>query len=246
MDEPFPTKRQIEYDPDDVSRLPRPLLRRLAAYHQMAMQHGEEGNLSISSAHFAAPLGIDPTLVRKDMAALGIVGKPKVGYAISSIIPCLDRILGLTDRKSAILVGCGDLGSALARYGGFSRYGLQITALFDADQAKIGRSIVGVVVQPVEKSKKYIEIFGIEVAIVTVPAASAQETVDWLVACGIRAIWNFAPLHIKVPSNVVVRNENLALGLAQFLHEIKRPKTVQSHRAASDAHADHRTKHEVL
>jgi len=208
--------------------LPRPLLERLAAYHQIATQHGELGNVSIRSGHMAALLDIDPTLVRKDMAALGVVGRPKVGYPISALLPRLDHILGLTDRKNAILIGCGDLGSALARYGGFSKYGLQISALFDADEAKTGRTIAGLTVQPMEKCRRYIEIFRIEMAILAAPAACVQALADWLVARGVRAIWNFAPVHLKVPVGIVVRNENLALGLAQLLHEIKRTKAAPS------------------
>lgn len=205
--------------------LPRPLLVRLAAYHQIATQHGEEGNTTIRSGHMAALLNIDPTLVRKDMAALGITGRPKVGYPIGTLLPCLDRILGLTERQSAILIGCGDLGSALARYGGFSRYGLQISALFDIDQNKMGKTIAGLTVQPMEKCRRYIEIFSIQIAILTAPSPQAQDIADWLVARDIKAIWNFAPVHLKAPPNVVVRNENLALGLAQLLHQIKRSKT---------------------
>jgi len=211
-----------------VLRLPRPLLGRLAEYHQIATQHGENGNVSIPAGVMALPLGIDATVVRKDMATLGVVGKQKVGYSINAIIARLDEVLGLTHRKNAILVGCGDLGSALARYGGFARYGFQISAVFDADEAKAGRLLAGVVVQPMEKCRKYVEIFGIDVAILTVPVACAQELADWLISCGIRAIWNFAPLHLNVPPDVVVRNENLALGLAQFLHEIKRTRATST------------------
>jgi redox-sensing transcriptional repressor len=169
-------------------------------------------------------LGIDATLVRKDMAAAGVVGRPKVGYPINAVLPCLDRLLGLTGRNDAILIGCGDLGSALARYGGFSKYGLKISGLFDVDAAKLGQTIGGLTVLPMEKCRNYIDIFGIRMAILAVPASAAQDLTDWLVGRGVCAIWNFAPVHLKVPPGSVVRNENLALGLAQLLHELQRSR----------------------
>lgn len=205
-------------------RLSRPLLERLASYYQISTHFGEQGNTSISSAYLGELLGIDATLVRKDMAAAGVVGRPKVGYPINVVLPCLDRLLGLTGRSDAILIGCGDLGSALARYGGFSKYGLKISGLFDVDEAKVGQSIGGLIVLPMEKCRNYIDIFGIRMAILAVPASAAQGLTDWLVGRGVCAIWNFAPLHLKVPPGIVVRNENLALGLAQLLHELQRSK----------------------
>lgn len=206
---------------DDTSGFSRPLLERLALYYQIATRAGEEGQDAISSAFLAELIGIDATLVRKDMAAAGITGRPKVGYSIAEVLARLDEVLGLTDRNDAILIGCGDLGSAIARYPGFSRYGLKIAAVFDIDPAKIGRSIGGHVVLPMEKCKSFIEIFRIQIAILAAPASGAQETADWLVRKGIKAIWNFAPVHLRVPDEVAVRNENLALGLAQLIHMFK-------------------------
>jgi len=206
---------------DDASGFPRPLLERLALYYQIATSEGEEGQDAISSAFLAELIGIDATLVRKDMAAAGITGRPKVGYAIAEVLARLDSVLGLTDRNDAILIGCGDLGSAIARYAGFGRYGLKIAAVFDVDPTKIGRSVGGHVVLPMEKCKSFIEIFRIQIAILAAPANGAQETADWLVRKGVKAIWNFAPVHLRVPDDVAVRNENLALGLAQLIHMFK-------------------------
>jgi redox-sensing transcriptional repressor len=210
---------------EDGTGFSRPLLERLALYYQIATRAGEEGQDAISSAFLAQLIGIDATLVRKDMAAAGITGRPKVGYSIAEVIAHLDDVLGLTDRNDAILIGCGDLGSAIARYPGFGRYGLKIAACFDIDAGKVGRSIGGHVVLPMEKCKSFIEIFRIQIAIVTAPASVAQEIADWLVRKGIRAIWNFAPIHLRVPDDVAVRNENLALGLAQLIHTFKYKRT---------------------
>lgn len=219
--------------PNKVVRLSRPLLERLASYYQISTRFGEQGNATISSAYLGELLGIDATLVRKDMAAAGVVGRPKVGYPINVVLPCLDRLLGLTGRNDAILIGCGDLGSALARYSGFSKYGLKIRGVFDVDIRKVGQSVGGLTVMPMEKCRSYIDIFRIQMAILAVPASTAQELTDWLVGRGVQAIWNFAPVHLKPSGGVVVRNENLALGLAQLLHELQRSKERILKRAAS-------------
>lgn len=209
-------------------RFPRPLLERLARYYQIAAQAGEDGSDVISSAWLGELLGIDATLVRKDMAAAGIIGRPKVGYAIKEVLARLDAALGLAQRHDAVLIGCGDLGSAIARYPGFSRYGLKIAGVFDVDTAKIGKSVGGLTILPMEKCKSFIEVFRIRIAILTAPASAAQQLTDWLVSKGITGIWNFAPVHVRVPDHVVVRNENLAVGLAQFIHQFNGVRSAAS------------------
>jgi redox-sensing transcriptional repressor len=205
-----------------LSRAP---LERLALYHQIVSRMGEQGNDTISSAGLASLLHIDPTLVRKDMAIVGVTGRPKVGYQVADVINRLDEVLGLGSRKNAILIGCGRLGSAIVAYGGFAQYGLKISAVFDTDYAKVGQSISGNTILPMEKCRNVVEIFGIEIAILTVPAAEAQQLADWLVTRGIRAIWNFSPVQLRAPDDVVVRNENLAQGLAQLIHRLKQVKS---------------------
>jgi redox-sensing transcriptional repressor len=211
--------------PDAEAVLPRALLERLALYHQIVSRMGEQGNDTMSSATLASLLNIDPTLVRKDMAIVGVTGRPKVGYQVADVINRLDEVLGLSSRKNAILIGCGRLGSAIVAYGGFSQYGLKISAVFDTDYAKVGQAISGNTILPMEKCRNVIEIFGIEIAILTVPAVAAQQLADWLVARGIRAIWNFSPVQLRAPDDVVVRNENLAQGLAQLIHRLKQVKS---------------------
>jgi redox-sensing transcriptional repressor len=198
----------------------RPLLGRLAAYHQIAAQAGELGRTSISSAHLADLLGIDPSLVRKDLASAGIVGRPKVGFDLAEVLAHLEQVLGLTSRNDAILIGCGHLGTALAGYPGFGKYGLKLVAVFDSDATKVGLTVAGLTVLPMEKCRSIIEIFRVRIAILAVPGSAAQSLTDWLAARGVRAIWNFAPVVLNVPTGVVVRDENLALGLARLLHNL--------------------------
>jgi redox-sensing transcriptional repressor len=197
------------------------VLERLARYHQIATRAAEEGLSHLSSERLAKVVGVDATMVRKDMAAVSISGRPKVGYFIGDVLTGLGSALGLTGRHDAILIGCGDLGSALARYSGFARFGLRIVGVFDTDYTKVGRTVGEHLVLPMEKCKSVTQIFGVRIAILAVPARAAQNVTDWLVIQGVAAIWNFAPVDLHVPPDVAVRNENLALGLAQFLHQVQ-------------------------
>jgi redox-sensing transcriptional repressor len=202
--------------------IPRASLERLAQYHQIALRAGEDGNESLSSVYLSKILGVDETLVRKDMASVGIVGKPRVGYSTGQIIAKLEETLGLSQHTDAVLIGCGGIGSALLRYPGFRKYGLRISAAFDSDYSKVNQRIGDYVILPMEKCRSVINTFRVKVAILAVPADVARETADWLVRRGVRAIWNFAPIHLEVPADVAVRNENLALGLAELIHNLKR------------------------
>lgn len=205
-------------------KLSPPALARLSICYQVALRAGEDGREYLSSSYIAGLLDVDETLVRKDMAAVGIVGRPHSGFSTGEIILRLQHILGLSQITDAILIGCGSLGAALLRYPGFNKYGLRITAAFDADRNKVGQRVGEYVVLPMEKCRSIVDTFGIHVAILSVPADVVQEITDWLVSRGITAIWNFAPLQLKVPRHVVVRNENLAVGLAQLIHSVRARK----------------------
>lgn len=198
-----------------------PTLFRLTVCYQVAMRAGEDGLENISSAYLAELLKADETLIRKDMSIVGIKGKPKVGYPTGQIISVLEEVIGISQYTDGILIGCGSLGSALLRYSGFAKYGLRIAAAFDIDPTKIGQRIGDYLVLPIEKCKGIIETFKVQAAILTIPAGVAQELTDWMVNSGIKAIWNFAPIQLKMPHGVILRNENFAVGLAQLIHKVR-------------------------
>lgn len=221
------SRRARESGPSDRrggTALPSPALSRLSICYQVALKAGEEGRENLASTFLADLLKVDETLIRKDMAMVGVVGKPRVGYATRDIMVRLEKILGLSEFTDAILIGCGSLGSALLRYPGFSKYGLRIAAAFDSDTSKAGQRIGDYVVLPMEKCRSIIETFRVQVAVLAIPASVAQEISDWLVEKGVTALWNFAPVQLKVPPHVILRNENLAVGLAQLIHQVKHPK----------------------
>lgn len=216
-------KKTKENKPLIKKLLSPPTLFRLAVCYQVAMKAGEDGLKDVSSAYLADLLKVNETLIRKDMSTVGIKGKQKVGYPVGEIISILEEVIGISTHTDGILIGCGSLGSALLRYPGFAKYGLRIAAAFDSDYTKVGHRIGDYLVLPMEKCKSIIETFKVQVAIFAIPAEVAQELADWMVSRGIVAIWNFAPVILKVPHDVIVRNENLAVGLAQLIHKVRAP-----------------------
>jgi redox-sensing transcriptional repressor len=193
-----------------------PSVRRLPSYLHIIRQLQKEGDEYISGTLIAQELNLEPIQVRKDLAITGITGKPKKGYPIEALINAIERFLGWNVPRDAVLVGAGNLGTALLGYQQFQRHGLNIIAAFDIAPEKIGTSIHGVPVLPVDAVDTRIRDFGIKIAILTVPSPFAQETADILINAGIGGIWNFTNVKLKVPGNVIVQKEDLSSGYAML------------------------------
>lgn len=196
------------------SRISMPSVRRFPSYLRILMQNREAGHKTISATQLAEELGLTPIQVRKDLASTGIEGRPKVGFSIEELISSITHALGWDNLTEALIVGAGNLGSALAAYDGFSAYGLRIVAIFDKDPSKIGKRIGNLTVLPVDGINQYIKNNRVTIAVIAVPANQAQATADMLVKCGIRGIWNFAPKNLKVPEDVVMQRTDLAASFA--------------------------------
>lgn len=164
---------------------------------------------------------VDDTQVRKDVSVIGYRGKPKAGYSVTGLKKAIADFLGINYENTAILIGAGRLGSALAEYTGFSEYGLKIVGVFDSSSARIGQIAGEFEIQSIEDMQSIEQSDKIGIAIVTVPKGAAQGVCDLVVSLGIKAIWNFAPTRLTVPEGVVVRHENLALGVALLSHYLK-------------------------
>jgi redox-sensing transcriptional repressor len=191
-----------------------PTVRRLARYHHEMCRLKLAGRETVSSTELAERLELEPVQVRKDLARTRATGKPRVGFRVDEVLPAIEEYLGWDTASGAVLVGVGSLGEALLGYEGFSDYGLNIAAAFDADENKIGTEIRGYEVLPMEELGETVEHLNLQVGIIAVPDTAAQEVVDRLVEAGIRGIWNFAPMTPRVPEGVVLQNEDLAAGLA--------------------------------
>ena len=191
----------------DVSKS---VLKRLPVYLSYLRGLPENGTPYISATALANALGMGEVQVRKDLALVSDGGRPKIGYFRESLIEDINQFLGYDNTTDAILVGAGKLGQALLGYGGFDAYGLNILAAFDVDPANgEGKPIL-----PMEELESFCRANQILMGIITVPAQYAQQVCDSLIACGIKAIWNFAPVHLDVPANILVQNENMATSLA--------------------------------
>lgn len=148
-----------------------------------------------------------------------------MGYQIRELIRDIEEFLGYHNTNQAVLVGAGSLGKALLTYRGFEQYGVEIVMAFDSDGRKVNTKIGGKLILPFVKLENLCQRMNIHIGIITVPAHSAQEACDHLVAAGVKAIWNFAPIHLKVPGHVLVQNENMAVSLAalsKYLYEAEK------------------------
>ncbi len=190
----------------------RNTLQRLPRYLNYLKSLDPCGN--VSSTEIAKALGLNDVQVRKDLSSVSSGGRPKVGYNVSALMSDLKEFLGYNATKGAIIVGVGNLGRALMSYRGFSEYGLTIIAGFDSNQALVGCRIDGKEILSLDSLGSYCRENGVEIGVITTPAAHAQEVSDLLVSAGIKAIWNFAPAHIYVPDGVLMQNENMACSLA--------------------------------
>lgn len=168
----------------------------------------------ISSGAIARALGMGEVLVRKDLAYTSAQGRTRVGYSLKELISALEEYLGCNDIKKAVIVGAGELGNALLSYGGFLNYGIELAAAFDNDPAKTGKEISGKPVCDFSEAEKVIKKLSVKLAVLCVPAKVAQGVADTLIGCGIERILNFAPVLLKVPASVTVRNIDVAANLA--------------------------------
>lgn len=207
-------------DNQERKPVPEPTLRRLPLYHRFLKQIQDEGREGVSCTHIGEELGLDPTQVRKDIEVTGAVGRPKVGYVVRELVEAIEKFLGWDNVTEAFLIGAGSLGAALLGYGRFQKCGLDIVAAFDTDPKKIGQKLHDRHILPLEKLPNLMQRMHIHIGIITVPASAAQNVADLLVEGGVRAIWNFAPLRLKVPENVIVHNEDLYCSLAALSQKL--------------------------
>ena len=191
-----------------------PSVRRLPSYLHIIRQAERSHDFYISGTVIAQELNLEPIQVRKDLAITGIVGKPKKGYPVEELIKAIERYLGWDQDHIAVLVGAGNLGSALMGYQEFQRHGLRIVAAFDTDPQKVGSQVHGVPVGALEGMEQGIRTLNAEIALLTVPSPFAQATAETLVRAGITSIWNFTNVKLKVPDHIVVQGEDLSSGYA--------------------------------
>lgn len=200
-------------------------LQRYPVYLKFLRSLLNQGMVFVSSPLIAKELGYSEEQIRKDLHAISTCnGRPKRGRRIDELIDSLEHFLGYTGSLKAFLVGAGNLGQAIYKYGGFESMGLEVVAAFDNDPNKAWLPIGDGAIFPLYELPKKIREMSPEVAIVTVPGSSAQGVIDKLVHLGFKAIWNFSATHVNVPKDVTIENVNLASSLAVLVHHYEENK----------------------
>ena len=194
-------------------RIPEATVARLPVYLRILLDQSESGTANVSSEELADLAGVNAAKVRKDLSYLGTYGTRGVGYEVEYLIYQVRRELGLTHDWPVVIVGAGNLGQALAGYGGFGNRGFPVAGIVDNDPAKIGSVIGGVRVRAVADLASIVRTDQVSIGVVATPAGAAQEAADQLVAAGVTSILNFAPVVLSAPPGVNVRKVDLAVEL---------------------------------
>ncbi|MEI2705215.1 MAG: redox-sensing transcriptional repressor Rex [Ilumatobacteraceae bacterium] len=224
--------------PSDRSRrrIPDATVARLPVYLRILTEQSDEGVDSMSSDRLADLAGVNAAKVRKDLSYLGSYGTRGVGYEVAYLVYQIRRELGLTHDWPVVIVGAGNLGQALAGYGGFSERGFPVAGIVDVDPAKVGSVLAGVRVRHIDELSSIVAAKRVSIGVVATPGTAAQDAADHLVAAGVTSILNFAPVVLTVPRSVEVRKVDLAVEL-QILcyHEQRRGGSIHAvpHRSAT-------------
>jgi len=200
--------------------IPQATMRRLPLYLHLLRRNRDMGAQNVSCSDIGRELNLDPTRVRKDLEVTGNVGRPRVGFKIAALISVLEDFLGWNKVNEAFLAGAGNLGTALLGYERLRNYGVHIVAAFDSDPAKVGIEIYGRQVLPIDRLSELTYRMHVLIGIITVPGEHAQAVADQMVAGGIRAIWNFAPVNLRLPRHIIVQNEELYYSLAALSRKL--------------------------
>ena len=193
--------------------IPEATVARLAVYLRVLTALAEGGRSTVSSGELAAAAGVNPAGLRKDLSHLGPCGVRGVGYEVRTLLDRISGVLGVESSRPCVLVGMGNLGSALADYAGFGSRGFEFVGLFDAASSRVGQRIGGRTVRPIEELEEVVAATQASIGVITTPAEVAQSVCDRLAAAGVRSILNFAPVTLSAPAGVDVRKVDLAVEL---------------------------------
>lgn len=220
-------------------RIPEATVARLPIYLQILVEQSEAGVDNVSSEGLAELAAVNAAKVRKDLSYLGSYGTRGVGYEVEYLVFQIRRELGLDHEWPVVIVGAGNLGQALAGYGGFNGRGFPVGGMVDIDPEKVGLEIAGATVRPLEDLTTVVQAGGISIGVIATPATAAQDAADRLIAAGVTSILNFAPMVLSVPSTISVRKVDLAVEL-QILSYHEQRKVNISATAASSGQNDER------
>src|SRR5580700_3053618 len=207
--------------------IPEATVNRLPVYLRALYALADRGIATVSSEELAAAAGVNSAKLRKDLSHLGSYGTRGVGYDVEYLVYQVSRELGLTQDWPVVIVGAGNLGHALANYGGFASRGFRVAAIFDSDPLTVGTEIATQVVRNTDEIEAVIARHGVTIGVIATPAAAAQAVCERLVAAGITSILNFAPVVLSVPPGVDVRKVDLSIELQILAFHAQRRAVVR-------------------
>jgi redox-sensing transcriptional repressor len=207
-----------------AKKAPLPVLRRLSIYHQILTEMKERQVEMTSSTVISNAVEYKPIQVRKDLQILGLVGKPKIGFHVDELLDAIKRYVGWSREHRAILIGVGNLGSALLNFPWLAEYGLRFIAAFDASEKRSNIVVNHIPIHPISYFPKYVRTHNVDIAVIAVPITAAQDVTDMVVAAGVRGVWNFSATPLKVPSHVIVENALFTQSLAVLTRRLSEGK----------------------
>ncbi|WP_314719680.1 redox-sensing transcriptional repressor Rex [Parvimonas micra] len=200
------------------------VIKRLPKYYRYLELIGDKGIIRVSSQELSKITGLTASQIRQDLNHFGAFGQQGYGYNVEELKIELEKIIGVDKPYNVVIIGFGNIGSALLNYSGFKKKGFKVVGIFDNSPEIIGNKANDVVIKDVSELEEVVTREKVDIAILAIPAIPAQEITDKLVACGIKGIWNFAPIDLKLPRNVVLENVHLdgsLLTLTYYMNSLK-------------------------
>ena len=204
--------------------LPEPVIKRLPMYYRHLKKLEKEGTQYISSTTLAELTGSTASQVRQDINVFGGTGRQGSGYPVTEMRQYIGKLLGIDRQQTMIIVGMGNLGSAIAGYEPFGQANFLTVAAFDSDPAKCGRNVGKLTVRSTDELESFLAGQPADIAALTLPAFAAQEMGERLYHCGVRGFWNFAPVDLHLPRNASILNVHLEAGLEQLSYRLAHPE----------------------
>ena len=200
------------------------VIKRLPKYYRYLELIGDKGIIRVSSQELSKITGLTASQIRQDLNHFGAFGQQGYGYNVEELKIELEKIMGVDKPYNVVIIGFGNIGSALLNYSGFKKKGFKVVGIFDNSPEIIGNKANDVVIKDVSELEEVVTREKVDIAILAIPAIPAQEITDKLVSCGIKGIWNFAPIDLKLPRNVVLENVHLdgsLLTLTYYMNSLK-------------------------
>lgn len=204
----------------DQKTISSAVIKRLPRYHRYLGDLLERGIERISSNELSSLMNVTASQIRQDLNNFGGFGQQGYGYNVEFLYNEMAKILGIDRQNSMIIIGGGHFGQTLANYDNFEKRGFVTKAIFDVSPKRIGKTVRGIMTYDMSELESWLAENPVEIAVLTIPKQAAQQVADRLIACGVKAIWNFAHLDLKVPADVVVENVHLSESLMQLSYRI--------------------------